>query len=120
MARGQTQNVKRPAALIVTLVFLSAQPTYVCALRCMLGHGHGGASAHAVHMHDSAPDTPDCHGAHLTDGALGVLTAPSPAVVSTVLAVVPAAPVATASPLEASRHTPRGVLLVPEPPPPRL
>ena len=113
--------MKRPAALIVALVFLSAQPTYVCALRCMLGHGHGAAvaNAHAGHMHDSAPDTPDCHGAHLTDGAFGVLTAPSPALVSLSIAG-PVAPTATTSLLEATRQAPRGSLPAPEPPPPRL
>jgi len=113
--------VKRPAALIVALLFVSAQPSYVCALRCMLGHGQDGAAAHvhAGHMHDSAPDAPDCHGAHLTDGALGVLSAPSPAVVSVSIAV-PMAPIATTSLLEATRRAPRGILLTPEPPPPRL
>jgi len=126
--------VKRFATSMFALAFIvGTQPTYVCAVRCLLGHGPAGSALYADsglsrahHTGDPGgaphrgPSQQDCHGSSVSADVTVVTGAASPAPPATPTVAVVAVATTVPSSIDAPpRGLPR-VPLAPEPPPPRI
>ncbi|MFQ5680000.1 MAG: hypothetical protein ACE5HP_11150 [Gemmatimonadota bacterium] len=119
-ARGRRSSVRRATAGLAVLFVLGAQPTYTCALACLLGSHHGtlGNGPHDTqvgHEHDAL-----CHGASFTEGTVTSVPPLSASLVATtpVQAGV-AGRESLVLPIEHPR-APTSAVATPEPPPPRV